>query len=414
MFNKIVIKNIFGINNEISIDFMATPKKKDKKDTVVEIEQNVSVDKVIGIIGPNASGKSSIINALLELRCFLAQYDLVERAKIREDDGMIKFIANRLNHIRNLKNHGEDSEIELETYIPSGEVPGYYNYYLKFNDERLVEKLIYRKKYKSQKKIIIEDYTTDKRRSDIGYKCFYKDSILKDYEDVGKTLANKFRETLKYYETFYNYYVGNSIYQIGLNDIDYINFKDTIEYIKYNENIINQLLKIVDPKIKGICIEKDDTGEEVIRFKLSNNVKLDIWDISTGTKRILNIFILMMHTKENNGIMLCDEIETAFHKEIVQLIIQIYIKNNEYSQLLFTTHNPEILDNGMMRNEQKYFLSCKGEKVLLRKVSEINPRADYNFSKNYYKDLEFLPQPTKEDIDKFCEFIAREFNKGQG
>lgn len=31
MFNKIVINNILGINNKIELDFMAVPKKKEKK-----------------------------------------------------------------------------------------------------------------------------------------------------------------------------------------------------------------------------------------------------------------------------------------------------------------------------------------------------------------------------------------------
>ena len=44
MFNKVVIENVLGINNEIEIDFMATPKKKERRETVIDIEPNVSVN----------------------------------------------------------------------------------------------------------------------------------------------------------------------------------------------------------------------------------------------------------------------------------------------------------------------------------------------------------------------------------
>ena len=81
MFNRIIINNILGINNKVELNFIAGPKKKEKKETVIEIEPNINVNKVIGIIGPNASGKSSIIHSLLELRIFLAQYQIVETAK---------------------------------------------------------------------------------------------------------------------------------------------------------------------------------------------------------------------------------------------------------------------------------------------------------------------------------------------
>lgn len=407
MFNKIIIENILGINNEIELNFMSTPKKKEKKDTIIEIEPNINVNKVAGIIGANASGKSSIIHSLLELRIFLAQYKIIETAKEKNDDKMLKYISNRFLPERNLENLEKDSKIVLEMYIPRGEVPGYYTYSLIYNDKMLNEKLIYRKKYKSKKEIIIEDFCTDTKRSDIGYKCFYKDSILKDYGDVGKQLVNKFNETIKYYNTFYQYYIGDYIYPIGIDDIDYINMKETIEFIKKNEDIIIKLLKIVDSKIIGVGFEKDEDedGDEVVKFKTNKKVKLNIWDLSTGTRRILQLLITIIKTIENNGIMLCDEIETALHKELVQLIIQLYLKNNNYSQLIFTTHAPEILDQSNMRNDQKFYLSCINEKVFIKKVSEINSRSDYSISKNYYIDNRFKPQPGKEEIEEFCNYI---------
>ena len=398
MFNRIIINNILGINNKIELDFMASPKKKEKKDTVVEIEPNINTNKVIGIIGINASGKSSIINSLLELRFFLAQYEILENAKQKKDEEMIKLIQNNFLPERNLENINKDSEILLEMYIPDGEIPGYYTYSLTYNDEQLNEKLIYRKKYKSSKQVIIEDYTTNTKRSDIGYKCFYKDSILKDYEAVGKQLVNKFNETIKYY-------VSNSIHSIGLNNIDYINMKGTINFIKNNEDVIIKLLRLADSKVKGVCFEKDEDGDEIIKIKMQGNIKLNIWDLSTGTIRILKLLIMILKTIDNNGFMLCDEIETAVHKELVQLIIQLYLKNGNYSQLIFTTHIPEILDRSNLRNEQMYFLNNLNGKVGILKISDINSRSDYSFSKNYYTDKRFLPQPNKKEIDDFCNYI---------
>ncbi len=410
MFTKIIIENILGINNKIELDLMATPKKKEKKDTIVEIETNVNVNKVNGIIGANASGKSSIIHSLLELRVFLAQYEIVENAKKKNDDKFLKIIYNRFLPERNFENLNEDSEITLEMYIPNGEIPGYYTYSLIYNNEKLNEKLIYRKKYRSKKYQVIENFITETKRSDIGYKCFYKDSILKDYEEVGKQLVDKFNETIKYYKTFYQYYVGDSIYQIGINDIDYINMEETIDFIKNNEDIIVRLLSIVDPKIENVIFENDEDGEEIVKFKTIRNVKLNIWDLSTGTRRILQLLITILKTIKNNGVMLCDEIETALHRELVQLIIQLYLKNVNCSQLFFTTHLPEILDQSNMRNDQKFYLSSKNDKVVIQKISQINARSDYSISKNYYTDEHFMPQPSEKEICDFCEYVISKNN----
>lgn len=102
--------------------------------------------------------------------------------------------------------------------------------------------------------------------------------------------------------------------------------QETIEFIKKNEDVIVKLLKIVDPKITGVSFENDEDGDEIIKFRTNKNVKLNIWDISTGTRRILQLVITIIKTIKNNGVMLCDEIETALHKELVQLIIQLYLK----------------------------------------------------------------------------------------
>lgn len=186
--------------------------------------------------------------------------------------------------------------------------------------------------------------------------------------------------------------------------------QETIDFIKKNEDIIIRLLKLVDAKIIGVTFEKDEDGDEIVRFKTQKNIKLNIWDLSTGTRRILQLVITIIKTIENNGVMLCDEIETALHKELVQLIIQLYLNNNNYSQLIFTTHAPEILDKSNMRNEQKYYLNNSNGKVQIKRISEINPRSDYSFSKNYYIDKRFKPQPSKEEINNFCDYIINKKN----
>lgn len=407
MFTKIIIENILGINNKIEMNFMATPKKKEKKETIVEIEKNVNVNKINGIIGANASGKTSIINSLLELRVFLAQYEIIDNAKKKNDENILKLLSSDdFLPDRNIENLEKNSEITLEMFIPTGEIPGFYTYSLILNDEKLNEKLIYRKKFRSKKSKIIENYYTDSKRSDIGYKCFYKDSILKDYEKVGKQLVNKFNDTLRYYNTFYKYYIGDSIYPMGITNFDYINIEETVNFIKNNEDIIVKLLKIVDSKIVRVVFENDENGDEVVRFVTKNDKKLDIWNLSTGTNRTLQLLIMILKTINNNGIMLCDEIETALHKELVQLIIKLFLKSNNYSQLIFTTHLPEILDEENMRNDQKFYLSSeKDGKVKIEKISQINPRSDYSISKNYYTDIHFMPQPTEKQINDFCDYV---------
>ena len=71
MYVYLKIDNICGIDKEIKIDFLAEPRKRTKKETVVEIEQGKHLNKITGILGCNASGKSSIIKAITAIDYFL-------------------------------------------------------------------------------------------------------------------------------------------------------------------------------------------------------------------------------------------------------------------------------------------------------------------------------------------------------
>lgn len=407
MFTKITMKNVKGIKGLIELDFVAPPKKKDKKDSVVILEPNVSINKIAGIIGPNASGKSSIIRTLADLRIFLCQYKFIEYAKEQKDEELQKILLEHRLPERNFENLEENSFIKLDLYIPNGEIVGYYTYELEYNDDILYERLFYRKKFDSKKIYEIENYMSNEQRSDIGYKYYNKDSIIEDYKNVSPKLKQAFEEKIKYYKTFYDYYVNESSCISVSQDIDYIEKKEIIKFIIENKKIAQKLLNLIDNKIKDIEIKKDIDGKRLIKFITYTDTELDIWNLSTGTIRMLKLIITIIRTITNQAVMLCDEIETALHKELVQLIINIYIKNNSMGQLIYTTHIPEILDQKEMRNDQKFYLTSRNGEIIVKKVSEINPRADYSISKNYYTDSNYAPQPTKKDIDEFCEYVIK-------
>ena len=64
MFLNITIDNVLGISNEIELNLIAESKRSSKKETVYNISRGLNVNKINGIIGPNASGKSSILHTI--------------------------------------------------------------------------------------------------------------------------------------------------------------------------------------------------------------------------------------------------------------------------------------------------------------------------------------------------------------
>ncbi|MCL2383539.1 MAG: ATP-binding protein [Oscillospiraceae bacterium] len=414
MFTKIIIKNVLGINNEIVLDFIAKPKQKIGKDTIVEIDKFTNVGKTIGIIGSNASGKTSIIKSMHAIGLFLIQNEIIDGASKGNDEINNQFIrdfkANTLPG-RNLDNKSQESKIEIEMFIVEGKRPGVYTYSLTYDDQTLNEKLTYRNKYNSKKVIEVENYNSENRISDIGYKCFYKDSIVKDYEKVGKRLVEKFNDTMKYYETFYKYYISNVMWHGAVDDEEIFGVFALNSMMENNDEkkLLQSLLKLIDWKIESIVVDKNhNNGDDVVKFVTDKGARLEYWQLSTGTRKMIRVLYISINRIKNNGIMIIDEIETALHRELVQLIIDLYKFSDGQVQLIFTTHIPEILDKGEMRNDQKFYLDQEDGDISIVKISDRSTRADFSISKNYYETKKLSPQPDKEQIEKFCELFKKQ------
>ena len=97
--------------------------------------------------------------------------------------------------------------------------------------------------------------------------------------------------------------------------------------------------------------------------------------------------------------MLYDEIETSFNIEIVEFIIRHFANNKTNSQLLFTTHQPEILN--YLRSDQINIIekkNCVSEIVNLHSIVKDNPKINKNYG-DYYREgvLGGFPNVYKED-----------------
>ena len=115
--------------------------------------------------------------------------------------------------------------------------------------------------------------------------------------------------------------------------------------------ILENVLKTLDPSIKEVKISQDvDSGYVILfqnnSFVVQSGLTLDTDLLSSGTKSGIGIaFIISSLIKTQNSFYYCDErfsyISSDIEKAILSLMID-YVKPGE--QLLFTTHNTDILD----------------------------------------------------------------------
>ena len=108
---------------------------------------------------------------------------------------------------------------------------------------------------------------------------------------------------------------------------------------------------------------------------------------STGIKKLFEIVCPIIDVLNNDKVFICDEIETNLHETVVKQIIQLfkYMKKDNFAQLLFTTHNTNLLSMDLFRRDQVWFTQLDaGRSTQLYPLTEIrNVRRAENLERGY-------------------------------
>lgn len=120
---------------------------------------------------------------------------------------------------------------------------------------------------------------------------------------------------------------------------------------------------------------------------------------SRGTLRLYALIGLLLLGLEKGQTLLLDEIDTSLHPLMVRRIIEIFQSpesNPHGAQLIFTTHNPLLLDTQLMRRDQVWFVDKdEGGASHLYPLTDYSPRKDESLVRGYltgrYGAVPFIP-----------------------
>ena len=428
MFTKIFIDNFLGISAPVMFDFISQSRNKDKLNSVIKIEDGIYVNKLVGIIGGNASGKTSILTAINMIGQILTspilQFDLndkmdsirellekdnnIENRKLLRD--MIDSINSSTNIVvQSLRRKDEDTIIEVEMYITSDEeeLTGYYTYKLKLNGKSKKIKnefLGFRKKYKDKNEPIIR--IEDAKEGQV----YYINRFFRNITDIDKESKVELEKKYKYCKVFVEHYIKNSA---TLDTSEDCNYKDLkyIDWYKKAPESLRTLVRVVDPKIKDVKIDNDNKYEELV-FVLKDGSNITRSMLSTGTERFLNLIRYVKEIIDKNGVLAIDEIEQNLHKDLVELIIKLFSEmTNKNAQIIFTTLSPEIFDivdennKKIFKQDTIFIINCDNDDIQVDKLIDLQidgGRVNGDASvANLYKRKKISCHPDKEQIELF-------------
>ena len=428
MFTRIKLENIGPYTEEVTLNFVCDKRNKNNSNSIKILPDEIAVTKIAGIIGGNANGKTTILEALNSIGSFISAPHRKKRFPDKSDfdfeeikEEFIEGIYNRVKKrvigfsltSANRSKPDNVAKIYVEMYIDSGNpsTTGYYEYELKYKNDYLVngieeEKLCFRKKYLSKKKNIMFDIYKS-NQSEIGYKLAYKQNILLDYNKAGIN-TEELERRMDYYEAFYNKYIYESS-TIGETEYEY-NEDYVIEETEEDSKLLEYFIRVLDNGVKKIDIDTSNANDKKL-FAVYDDYCIRYDELSTATKKACSFTCDYIKSSKKGGVLLIDELDNSLNFKTVSLILNIYLKSKLHNQgqLIFTTNSSIILND--LRRDQIFIVEKKNNTPQIIRFSEfINSktkkkvRADFSFSKAY-KNNEIENIPLEENVERLFNYI---------
>jgi AAA15 family ATPase/GTPase len=353
MIHSIVIENFFSISDRQEIDFRVPANAPDLacfRDS--RSVAGLRLPLIVGIYGPNASGKSTVLHAITSTATFVQfSFSLPPNNAIPlfnpyahntwwnrpskiiiECDGLLEGIPSIFRyelHIGNEPNQfGSDVSYESIFYAPKG----------KFR--RLFER--HKQEFTFGREFGITN--GDSRLKSIRANA----SVLSTLAQFNHKLSSDFISSLRGLQTNI---MGLDKANGGLNNaLSY--YAQRPDYLQR----LNRELSRLDLGLQEMKVHPGNTGPIATFKHFGLDCDIVLAQESMGTRRFIEIFPFLQFVLDNGGLAVIDELDTDIHPLLVPELFRWFYdanRNPQGAQLLFTAHNPAILDE--LEKEQVYF-----------------------------------------------------------
>lgn len=396
------VKNFRSIKTLQTISFVATGLRSSDDHAEVD-ENNVCIEddtrllKTIGIYGANGSGKSNVIVALdyflnairneasassnlSELNDpFLYQ----EQAASTESFFQIVLLLDgrKFRYGFTLKNDEDNlgQQVITNEWL-FGTVEKNMSAY--FTREGLIttpKKVLNADKIPSTLPYVHSLYLTHAAAFDSSGICAKIRQFLK-----GRTLSNSSRGSLNFRRHLFKMIENPFSKEALINLLFSFN-------LKYTDVTIQEQKDDEKRPERLYSLGRVDLWKQMNIGKTKKSVRLNlVKNESAGTQKLFELagFLLSVFNMPKGGLLILDEIDSNFHPALVIEFISLFndqLINPNKTQLLFTSHDTNLLSPALMRRDQFYFAEkLEDESTRLYSLADLKGiRNDADFAKNY-------------------------------
>ena len=407
MLIEFTVGNYRSFKDRVTLSMVAenlvSKDKEIDESNIFKVDKKLSLLKSASIYGANASGKSNIAKALQFMKSFM------------------------LNSSRETQS---TDDIEVEPFLLSTETeyaPSFfeivfllnsqrYRYGFEATTERVVSEWLYYVPKTRETNLFDRNSTAIKPS-----KTFHADGIESKTRqnalflsvsaqfnvEIAEKILGFIKRNIRIISGLDNSYLGYSLECIaeGRYQDEILNFIKNLDLgindvkVSQSELTMDNLPKSLPEKLRQLIVDQgkgkatsvktshrkfslDGSIDSIIDFEFSDHE-------SEGTQKILALAGPIVNTLKTGETLIVDELDAKLHPLLSHAIIKLFnsnVSNPNNAQLIFMTHDTNLLSNKVFRRDQIWFTEKKrtGETDLYS-LAEYPVRNDASFESDYIK-----------------------------
>ena len=380
MLLEFTVGNYLSFKDKKTLSLEATAIK-DFPDNVIAAGEYKLLRSAV-IYGANSSGKSNLLKALNTMRDIV-----INSAKLNSTDKI-----NVTPFLLNTETEKQPSYFEIILLIDDVR----YRYGFEVSDKKVYHEWLYEKGTKGKEQLL---FVREDNKIMLG-KTF----------DEGKALKEKTRENALFlaicdqFNGETSHKILYRIYEISnISGIDHKQSRGLTKLFLDNDDVkknIVALIAIFDLGFKRIALSENQEDIMTYHFKY-NTTKERITEVafnsleceSSGSNKILDLLGYIIEGLAVGRIIIIDEMDAKLHPLLTKQIVKMFntpINSRKNGQLIFTTHDTNLLNYAGLRRDQIYFTEKNEyEETDLYSLAEFREpggtkvRNDRNYEKDY-------------------------------
>lgn len=400
MLMEFSVENFLSIKDRVTLSMMASKDISHENNLIKTVDKKVNILNTAVIYGANASGKTTVLNAIGFLANFLnMSHEMQKGRKI---------------HVKPFKLDRAciDKPSSFEIIFKTEGIK--YAYGFSATEDKVIDEYLYYYP-KGRQSIIFERENTDE----------YK--FTNDIE-LQTQIKNKFHSPNKLYlstASLWEYKNAQIPFKWLDNSLQIIISHERLEEItaslmKESEVINKRVKSLIKNAIKDIEditfteIEIDKKENPILKYltqeakskllssngnkllsvstahKMNNSqelVEFDLGEESDGTQKLFGLLGPWVDVLEEGNTLVVDELDIRLHPHLTRFLVELFQNpeiNKNNAQLIFSTHDTNLLDQDLFRRDQIWFTEKKDDNSTdLYSLDDFTVRKDAAIEKGY-------------------------------